>query len=64
MALFDIVTGGAGFIGSHIVDALLAEGRRVLAIDDLAVGRRTNWPSTPQTNGSASSRRASATVTA
>lgn len=42
MASFDIVTGGAGFIGSHLVDALLAAGRDVLAIDDLAVGRRSN----------------------
>ena len=42
MAGFDIVTGGAGFIGSHLVDALVAEGRSVLVIDDLAVGRRSN----------------------
>jgi len=42
MEKFDVVTGGAGFIGSHLVDALLAQGRSVLAIDDLAVGRRTN----------------------
>src|SRR5437763_17022697 len=42
MAEFDIVTGGAGFIGSHLVDALVAEGRSVLVIDDLAVGRRSN----------------------
>lgn len=42
MVAFDIVTGGAGFIGSHLVDALLAQGRGVLAIDDLAVGRLTN----------------------
>jgi len=42
MAEFDIVTGGAGFIGSHLVDALVAEGRSVLVIDDLAVGRRGN----------------------
>jgi UDP-glucose 4-epimerase len=42
MEEFDIVTGGAGFIGSHLVDALLAQGRSVLAIDDLAVGRRSN----------------------
>jgi UDP-glucose 4-epimerase len=38
----DIVTGGAGFIGSHLVDALMAQGRRVTAIDNLAVGRRDN----------------------
>jgi UDP-glucose 4-epimerase len=42
MEKFDIVTGGAGFIGSHLVDALLASGRSVLAIDDLAIGRRVN----------------------
>lgn len=38
----DIVTGGAGFIGSHLVDSLLANGRRVLVIDNLAVGRVAN----------------------
>src|SRR6202030_3560673 len=35
-----LVTGGAGFIGSHLVDALLAEGIDVLAVDDLSRGRR------------------------
>ena len=39
-----LVTGGAGFIGSHICDALLAEGWRVRVLDDLSVGRRENVP--------------------
>ena len=37
-----MITGGAGFIGSHLADALLAQGHRVLAIDDLSTGRLDN----------------------
>src|ERR1041384_617388 len=37
-----LVTGGAGFIGSHLVDALLARGARVFALDDLSTGRLSN----------------------
>ena len=36
------VTGGAGFIGSHLCDALLDAGADVVAIDDLSNGRREN----------------------
>jgi UDP-glucose 4-epimerase len=37
-----LVTGAAGFIGSHLCDRLLAEGRRVVAVDDLSTGRIAN----------------------
>jgi dTDP-glucose 4,6-dehydratase len=37
-----VVTGGAGFIGSHLTDRLLAEGHRVIAVDNLITGHLTN----------------------
>ena len=40
--MLDLVTGGAGFIGSHLVDRLLAEGRRVRVVDSMEVGKPRN----------------------
>ncbi|MEP6709401.1 MAG: UDP-glucuronic acid decarboxylase family protein [Verrucomicrobiota bacterium] len=37
-----VVTGGAGFLGSHLTDRLLAEGHRVIAVDNLITGHLTN----------------------
>jgi UDP-glucose 4-epimerase len=39
-----LVTGGAGFIGSHLADALLVEGHQVRILDDLSSGSRANLP--------------------
>jgi UDP-glucose 4-epimerase len=45
-ALRVLVTGGAGFIGSHVADLLLACGHEVAVVDDLSSGRRQNVPET------------------
>ena len=38
------VTGGAGFIGSHLVDALCAAGQEPMVLDNMASGARKNYP--------------------
>jgi UDP-glucose 4-epimerase len=43
-----LITGGAGFIGSHLADSLLQRGDEVLVIDNFATGRRDNL--TPHKN--------------
>ena len=42
-----LITGGAGFIGSHVVDALAARGDAVRVVDDLSTGRRENLAGHP-----------------
>ncbi|UCD43568.1 MAG: NAD-dependent epimerase/dehydratase family protein, partial [Chloroflexota bacterium] len=37
-----MVTGGAGFIGSHVVDTFVSNGHEVVVVDDLSTGRRSN----------------------
>ena len=46
-----VVTGGAGFIGSHTVDRLIESGHRVVVLDDFSTGKRSNlarWANSPQ----------------
>ena len=42
-----LVTGGAGFIGSHLTEHLLAEGEQVRVLDNLSTGKRANLPAHP-----------------
>jgi UDP-glucose 4-epimerase len=51
-----LITGGAGFIGSHLADALTTRGDEVVVLDDLSTGRRENI-STSSTPGFSSSSR-------
>ena len=44
MKPLSLVTGGAGFIGSHIIDRLLADGYRVRVLDNFSTGKRENLP--------------------
>lgn len=39
-----LVTGGCGFIGSHLVDALLRDGHKVVVLDNLSTGKKSNIP--------------------
>ena len=39
-----LVTGGAGFIGSHLIERLLAMGHAVRVLDNLSSGKRANLP--------------------
>jgi UDP-glucose 4-epimerase len=40
-----LVTGGAGFIGSHLAEGMLAAGHQVVVIDNESTGKRENVPS-------------------
>ena len=40
--LTSVITGGAGFIGSHLTESLLSQGHRVIVVDDLSTGRKNN----------------------
>ena len=53
MESVSLVTGGAGFLGSHVVDALVARGERVVVLDDMSGGFPENVaPGVPIVEGS------------
>ena len=39
-----LITGGAGFIGSHLVEACLERGHQVIVLDNLSTGKKENLP--------------------
>jgi nucleoside-diphosphate-sugar epimerase len=39
-----VVTGGAGFLGSHVCERLVGLCHEVVCVDNLTTGRRTTWP--------------------
>src|SRR5215218_4212363 len=47
-----LVTGGAGYIGAHVVAAMCAEDERVVVVDDLSTGDRSRIPGVPLVEGS------------
>ena len=54
-----LITGGAGFIGSHLTDRLLAAGDQVCVIDNYATGRRDNLSPHSRLTGSGARTRSS-----
>ncbi len=42
MSMRILITGGAGFIGSHLTDRLVADGHQITILDNLATGRKEN----------------------
>ena len=48
-----LVTGGAGFIGSHLCEELVRRGERVRVVDSLITGKRQNLAHLPQVEGAA-----------
>ena len=46
-----LVTGGGGFIGSNITEALVGRGDRVRVLDDFSTGRRENLAGAPEVDG-------------